>query len=138
MSSRHVGVVIAAPPETVYAWVRDPRNLPRWAAGVGDRVEERDGRWIVPGGPLGEVEFRFVPENDWGVLDHEVVLPSGEVAHNPLRVAPHPDGSEIVFSVRRAPSATDADVERDVAAVVADLERLRDLLEATPRPGPTT
>ncbi|ANY07009.1 polyketide cyclase [Pseudonocardia sp. HH130630-07] len=136
VGSRHVGVVVAVPPGTVYAWVRDPRNLPRWAAGVGDRIEERDGRWLVPGGPLGEIEIRFVPENAWGVLDHEVVLPSGEVAYNPLRVVPHPLGAEIVFSVRRAPAATDAEFERDVAAVVADLERLRGLLEVTPRPGP--
>jgi hypothetical protein len=28
----------------------------------------------------------FVPRNEYGVLDHEVTLPSGESVHNPMRV----------------------------------------------------
>lgn len=129
MTSRHVGVVIAAPPQRVYAYARDPRNLPQWAAGVGGTVEQRDGRWIVPGGPLGEIEFRFVPENDWGVLDHDVVFPDGTAVRNPLRVTGHPDGAEVVFSVRRDAVVSDEAFERDVAAVITDLERLRSVLE---------
>lgn len=131
-----VSVVVGAEPERVYAFARDPRNLRRWAAGVGDRIEERDGRWVVPGGPLGGIELRFAPENTWGVLDHEVLTATGERFHNPMRVVEHPGGAEVVFGVRRTPGAPDADHAADVAAVVADLERLRDLLEVTGPPAP--
>ncbi|MEJ8279610.1 SRPBCC family protein [Pseudonocardia spirodelae] len=134
--TRWVSVVVAAPPATVYAVARDPRNLPRWAAGVGDRVVERDGCWLVPGGPLGEIEIRFAAENPWGVLDHEVLTADGRRFHNPMRVVPHPDGAEVVFGVRRTPGAPDAAFEADAAAVAADLERLRALPELTPPPAP--
>ncbi|WP_224387756.1 SRPBCC family protein [Pseudonocardia sp. ICBG1293] len=135
-ASSWVSVVVGAAPERVHAFARDPRNLPRWAAGVGARIEERDGRWIVPGGPLGEIEIRFAADEAWGVLDHEVLTADGRRFHNPVRVVEHPDGAEVVFGVRRTPGAPDADHAADVAAVLADLERLRDLLEVSDPPGP--
>jgi hypothetical protein len=45
-----------------------------------------------------------------------------------MRVAPHPEGAEVVFSVRQL-TMTDDELERDAGLVQADLERLRDLLE---------
>jgi hypothetical protein len=46
-----------------------------------------------------------------------------------MRVVPNGDGSEVVFTVLRAPGATDDDLARDVALVEQDLRTLRDLLE---------
>jgi hypothetical protein len=40
---------------------------------------------------MGRVGFAFAERNEYGVLDHEVTLPSGEVLYNPMRVVP--DGS---------------------------------------------
>lgn len=127
--SRHVSVVIGADPGAVYAFASDPANLPRWATGLGGSIEQVDGRWLVADGPLGAVRVTFAPVNDWGVLDHEVTLPSGQSVHNPVRVARHPDGAEVVFSVRRDPDVTDDDFELDAATVAADLDRLRALIE---------
>lgn len=128
--SRHVSVVIGADPGAVYTFAADPANLPRWAAGLGGSVEQVDGRWLVANGPLGAVTVTLAPVNDWGVLDHEVTLPSGQTVHNPVRVARHPDGAEVVFSLRRDPAVTDADFERDARTVAEDLDRLRGLLES--------
>ena len=45
-----------------------------------------------------------------------------------MRVVAHPEGSEVVFSVRQL-TLSDDELERDADLVQADLGRLRDLLE---------
>jgi hypothetical protein len=127
--SRHVSVAIDRHPAAVAAYAGDPANLPAWAAGLASGVRPgEDGAWITDS-PMGEVTVRFAPANDLGVLDHDVTLPDGNVVHNPLRVLPNDDGSEVVFTVFRR-DLMDADAfEDDAAAVLADLERLKAVLE---------
>lgn len=129
MESRHVSVVVRRTPAEVYAFARDPANLPRWAAGlaVGDPEVGVDG--LVLDSPMGRVAVRFAAPNDLGVLDHEVTLPGGQVVLNPMRVVAHPDGAEVVFTVRQL-AMSDDELERDAATVAADLARLSGLLEA--------
>lgn len=129
MRSRHVSTVIAASPEAVYEFAAEPDNLHRWAAGLAQAHVERRGDELVVASPMGEVRVRFVPRNDLGVLDHDVTLPGGEVVTNPVRVLAHPDGAEVVFTVRQL-AMTDEELDRDVAAVQADLETLKSLVES--------
>lgn len=68
----------------------------------------------------------FVERNPHRVADHDVTLPSGTTVHNPLRVLAHPDGSEVVFTVRQI-ELTDEEFDRDCALVADDLARLRAL-----------
>ena len=113
----------------VYAYASDPANLPEWAPGLGSSVEQVDGRWFVET-PDGRVGVAFAPPNDYGVLDHEVTLPTGDVVYNPMRVVADGDGSEVVFSLRRLPEMSDQDFDRDAGLVQADLTRLKRVLEA--------
>jgi hypothetical protein len=85
-----------------------------------------NGQWFVETSD-GRVGFAFVPPTDYGVLDHHVTLPSGQVIYGPLRVISDGDGSssEVVFSLRRLPGMTDEDFARDAAALAADLARLK-------------
>lgn len=129
MRSEHVSVVIHRPPAEVSAFAGDPTHLPAWAAGLASGELRQEGGWLLADSPMGEVRVRFAAPNSLGVLDHEVVLPDGEVVHNPLRVLAHPEGAEVVFTVRQR-GMTPAELERDVAAVRADLKRLRELVEA--------
>ena len=124
---REITVRVHRPAAEVHAFARDPRNLPRWAAGLAAGIAEVDGRWLADS-PMGTVEVRFVSEEP-GVLDHDVVLPSGEVARNPVRVRPEGAGCAVVFTVRRQPGTSEAEFTADLDTVTADLERLRDLLE---------
>ncbi|MBB2925298.1 SRPBCC family protein [Cellulomonas cellasea] len=126
--SRHLSVHIDRSVPDVYAFVSDPANLPRWAPGLGGDVVEEDGRWFVET-PGGRAQITFTPRNDLGVLDHDVVTPSGETVHVPLRALADGDGCEVVLTVRRSPGMSDADLERDVVAVRQDLEQLRQVLE---------
>ena len=125
--SQDIRVRIARPAAEVHAFARDPRNLPAWAAGLAAGIEQRAGRWVADS-PMGEVEVRFTSDAR-GVLDHDVVLPSGEVVTNPLRVVPDGDGCEVVFTLRRRPGMTAEELTADADAVRADLARLRGLLE---------
>ena len=114
----------------VYEFASDPANLPQWAPGLGTSVENVDGQWFVETGS-GRVGLAFAERNKFGVLDHEVTLPSGDVIYNPMRVVPHGDGCEVVFSLRRLPDMSDEDFVRDAGLVQADLTRLKRLLEAS-------
>jgi hypothetical protein len=78
---------------------------------------------------MGRVGFAFAERNAFGVLDHEVTLPSGDVIYNPTRVIPDGDGCEAVFTLRRLPRMSDEEFERDAQAVAGDLARLQHIVE---------
>jgi polyketide cyclase/dehydrase/lipid transport protein len=126
--SRHISERIRRPLNEVYEYAADPANLPEWAPGLGSAVENVDGQWFVET-PMGRVGFEFVERNAYGVLDHEVTLPSGEVFYNPMRLAPDGDGCEAVFTLRSSPGLSDEEFERDARAVADDLARLKEIVE---------
>jgi hypothetical protein len=126
---RHVSVSILRRAEDVYAFASKPENLPVWAAGLGRSLTRVHDEWIADG-PLGRVRVRFTPENDLGVLDHDVELPAGVVVHNPIRVVPNGEGSEVTFTLFRQPDVSDQEYEKDTAAVERDLRTLRTVLES--------
>lgn len=127
----HVSTVIARPWREVYDYAADPAHLPVWAAGLAAAALEpgADGWWTASS-PMGTVDVRFCARNDLGVLDHVVRLPDGTEVLNPMRVVPWDDAAEVVFSVRPRAGMSDDDVAADVAAVAADLETLRRILES--------
>ncbi|WP_336659592.1 SRPBCC family protein [Leucobacter sp. USHLN153] len=127
-TAEHIAQSIDCSPERVAEFAGDPSNLPRWAAGLSAGIRNEGGRWITDS-PMGTVEVRFTGPVEFGILDHDVVLPDGSVVHNPLRVLRNDDGAEVVFTVYRLPGVTDADFARDAAMVRADLRRLRGCLE---------
>lgn len=129
MQSRHISCVMAAQPQIVYNFAADPDNLPRWAHGLASAEVTRDGDDLVAMSPMGEVRVTFVPRNELGVLDHDVRLPSGQTVNNPFRVLAHPEGSEVVFTIRQL-DLTDAEFDRDCQLVVDDLARLRQFVES--------
>lgn len=127
-TSRHLSTHIDRPAQDVYAYASNPANVPEWAAGLGGSIEQVDGDWVAES-PMGRVVVTFAESNEYGVLDHDVTLPSGETVYNPMRVIPDGDDSEVVFTIRRQPGMTDDDFDRDASAVQADLLTLKNLLE---------
>lgn len=128
--TRHVSVSIDRPPQEVYAFAAEPENLPRWASGLGGSVRKEGDGWIADG-PMGQIEIRFAPTNDLGVLDHDITLPTGETVHNPMRVVPNGTGSELTFTLFRRPEMTHGDFEQDAKTVRKDLMTLKAILEGT-------
>lgn len=127
MRSRHLSRVIGAPPADVYAFAANPDNLPKWAAGLAKSEVTRDGDTLFVDSPMGRVAVRFVPHNEFGVLDHDVTLPSGTTVTNPIRVLAHPEGAEVVFTIRQI-ELSDDEFDRDCRLVEEDLDRLGELV----------
>jgi hypothetical protein len=127
--SRHVSTVIRRPAAEVYAFAAEPGNLSSWATGLSRGEVSVDGDTLLVDSPMGRVTVRFVVRNEFGVLDHDVTLPSGTTVTNPVRVLGHPAGSEVIFTVRQI-ELTDEQFEADIRTVEADLDRLKAILES--------
>ncbi len=78
---------------------------------------------------MGSVKVKFADKNKFGVLDHDVILPSGEKFYNPMRVFPNNDGCEVIFTLYRRPEISDQAFAEDAQAVARDLKKLKALLE---------
>ena len=126
---RHVSVSMQRAPQAVYEFVCNGEHLPRWASGLGASVQASGSDWLADG-PLGTIRIRFAARNEFGILDHDVQLPSGEIVHNPMRVVPNGAGSELTFTLFRLPGINETAFASDAATVECDLKRLKALLEA--------
>src|SRR5665213_3281780 len=76
LPSRHLSVRIERPWRDVYDVLSEPANFARWASGLGGGLVEAGGVWRADT-PDGAVTIAFTPRNDFGVVDHQVLLPSG-------------------------------------------------------------
>ena len=128
--SQHIAIVVRCHRDLAYNFIREPRNLPKWATGLGTTIEQIDGEWVADSA-MGRLTIRFAPENEFGVVDHLVTLANGEGTSNPMRVLPHPLGCEVVFALQRGEDVSAEDFEADAAAIRADLGSLRTILEAS-------
>ena len=132
MHVQHISVFIDRQPAEVYEFASDPRNLSRWAAGLARSAIRQEGDEWVADSPMGKVKIRFVPQNRYGVLDHDVTLESGVTVHNPMRVARNGDGSELIFTLFPQPDMSDEKFAEDRAAVDKDLRTLKEPVEREP------
>ncbi|MCU1406398.1 MAG: hypothetical protein JWQ43_2701 [Glaciihabitans sp.] len=126
--SLHLSTPISRPAGEVYDYACDPANLPEWAAGLGGSIERVGTRWFAESA-TGNVMVTIAGRNEFGVLDHYVTLPSNETIYNPMRVIPNGNECEVVFTLRRGAGVSDEDFAADEAAIVADLAKLKRLLE---------
>lgn len=126
---QHISITIARHPSDVYDFASNPENLPRWAAGLAGSEIEREGAAWVAEAPFGKVKIKFVEQNKFGVMDHDVELDSGVVVHNPMRVVPNGDGSEFIFTLLRQPDMSDSQFAEDKLAIEKDLSALKEILE---------
>jgi hypothetical protein len=126
--SRQVSVSISRSADEVYNFVSSPQNLPLWAGGLSGSIKNVNGDWVAES-PMGSVKIRFADKNRFGILDHDVTLPSGETFYNPMRVVSNGDGSELVFTLYQRTGMSDRDFKKDEEQIKTDLERLKTLIE---------
>ena len=129
LQSRTLSVSIDCPPHRVYAFVSNPENLPRWAAGLCKSVSKSEAGWIVET-PQGPMNLHFVENNDLGVLDHYVSPAPGVEVFVPMRVLPNGSGSEVLFTLFQLPGMSDEKFAEDAELVACDLETLKRVLES--------
>jgi hypothetical protein len=125
--SRTVSLSIECPAPQVYAFVTNGDNLAKWLT-FCTSVRRSGDEWLIDT-PGGEMAIRFVPENQFGVLDHYARLPSGQEVLNPMRVVPNGTGSEVIFTLFQSAEMSDEEFARDAGIVDADLRKLKSVLE---------
>lgn len=125
----HLSVSINRSVDDTYNFLSEPRNFSKWAPGFCLSIEETttDNTWKIQTSN-GEAYATFVEKNKLGVVDHYVTMDKVTV-YIPLRVLANGSGSEVVFSLFKQPNMSDADLEKDKAAVEKDLQSLKALLE---------
>lgn len=114
----------------VYGFASRPENMPAWASGLASGLTQDGDDWLADGGPIGQVRVRFAPDNAFGVIDHRVAMPTGEVVENALRVTPNGEGAEVAFTLLKRSDMDDAAFEADAAHVLKDLQTLKAIMEA--------
>lgn len=129
LESRTVSIRINCPLARAYAFLARPENIPQWASGLGDSMR-RDGEAWIAETPNGPLKVRFTAPNDFGVLDHYVMLDSGDEVTIPMRAIANGDGCEILLTLLRLPAMSDEKFSADIAWVQRDLQALKTLLEA--------
>jgi hypothetical protein len=125
---RHISVSINRPANEVYEFASNPENLPQWATGLGGSIKKVKGEWTADT-PMGKAKIRFAEKNQFGILDHDVILESALRFHNPMRVLPNGRRSEVIFTLFRKPDVSEEKFLEDAKWVEKDLKILRDLLE---------
>jgi len=128
LQSRTLSISIGCRPDKVYAFVSNPENLPRWAAGLCKSVRKSGSGWIVET-TQGPMNLRFVKNNDLGVLDHYVTGAPGVEVYVPIRVVPNGSGSTVLFTLFQLPGMSDEKYVEDTGLVTRDLETLKKVLE---------
>ncbi len=124
-----LSVSIDCPPAAIAAFVADPRNLPLWAGGLCKSVRQDGDDWWIDTGE-GEVGLQFTGPAEHGILDHRVTVAPDVQVFVPMRVVPNEAGSEVLFTLFRPPAMTDFRLQQDIALVTADLQRLKQVMEA--------
>jgi hypothetical protein len=124
-----VSVHIARDWRDVYAFASPPQAFPLWASGLGKPLGHEGALWSFESSD-GPVTVRFSAANDYGVLDHYVLLPDGNEIYIPLRVIANGNGSDVQFTLFRLPGMTDEKFAADAQWVERDLNALKALLEA--------
>lgn len=128
--SHTISVSIDRPFEDVYAYLSKPTNFEQWAAVEGGTFRPLDnGDWQADT-PFGFRHFRFSAPNNYGVLDHAVFVPGGEVLYTPMRVVPNDRGTELTFTFFRREGMDDAQFSSAVEWITTDFLALKSLLEA--------
>jgi len=126
--ARTVSVSIARTADEVYEYLTDATHLPHWSDFITAVEPDGDG-WLATTSQ-GITRMRFVPRNEFRVLDHRVTVSPGLEVYVPMRVLENgAAGSEVIFTVFHLPGMTGAEFEADIQLVRTDLAKLKRVLE---------
>lgn len=112
MNSKAVMVFFQCSLEKVYRFASNPKKLPAWTSSFVLSIRNENGKWIAETKD-SQFEIEFVPENEFGVLDHTVRLEIGLELYNPVQVIKNGEGSDIMFTLFQHEGMTDEQFEQD-------------------------
>ena len=121
-------IAIHSSRDKVVQFLRDPRNLPRWAIGFAKAVRQDGEQWRVETGG-GEMGIRVAAEPSLGVVDFYMSPAPGVEGLAASRVIPSAGGVEYVFTQFQPPTMPDDVFDQSVRALAHELTVLKALLE---------
>ncbi len=125
------GVEIMAPRDDVFAFLREPGNLPRWAHAFV-LAEKGRARLETPGGTV-DVGLEVFSDADTGVVDWRLTFPDGGIGVAHSRVTETTRGTSIYSFVLHAPPVALEKVEGALEAqrvlLQSELTTLKSLME---------
>jgi hypothetical protein len=125
MQSRTVTAVLDAPKETVFDYLSEIQNLPKWATEFARELKyEGDKAKVVNG--FGEFYFRIDADRDTGVIDMYAGATEDELGLFPTRVVDLPGGaSAFTFTMFKAPGMPDELFESQYQSLLREFDNIR-------------
>lgn len=124
---KNISISINRSAGEVYQFASNAENFPKWVDFI-DSISKQGDIWIAKT-KLGSMKIKFAASNDFGIIDHEVTFPNGEIVNNPMRAIANNNGCEFTFTLFRMPGKTDSEFNEDAAAVTKDLQNLKEIME---------
>jgi hypothetical protein len=122
-------VTLDAPATTVFDFLADPENLPRWAVGFAHAVRRDGDAWQVRTAQ-GEVGLRLAADAARGTIDFHMAAGPGAEAVAYSRVIPAPEGAVYVFTQLQETGMSDAAFDGQVRALREELVVLQAIMRA--------
>ena len=130
LKSRSLTVSINCDTKTVYEFVFNLENLPKWASKAFQSIKQDNDEWIAETAQ-GSAKISLTQRNDFGVLDHYVKLSSlGVEVYVPMRVVQNGiDVSEVILTLFYATHMSEEKFAQDIRMVERDLKNLKSIIE---------
>ncbi len=120
---RTVNLAVRAPRDTVFNFLADIENLPRWATEFCERVELRRGRWWALTS-RGELLCYTCADDATGVIDLCCGPSDDEVWRFPIRVWTVPGATLVQFTFAQPPATPDEAYERQFQSLLTEMRGL--------------
>jgi hypothetical protein len=131
LKSKTLSISINSKPKTVYEFVLNLENLPKWAKMFCRSIKLLNGEWIAE--ILQEqAKVRITKRNAFGILDHYVKLlssPNVDEVYVPMRVVQNDDRSEVIFTIFELAGMAEERYAEDIRMVEQDLKNLKSIVE---------
>ena len=122
-------VTLEADADSIFQFLADPENLPRWAVAFAHGVRREGDGWVVRTAN-GDVVVRVEADARLRTVDFHMAPAPGVEAVAYSRVLPNDHGAEYVFTQLQSPSMPDAVFDGQVRALAEELRVLQSLVRA--------
>lgn len=129
LKSSIVSLSIERPVASVYRFLADPQNYPKWASLTGHRFERRGERDWFADTAAGPRIIRFAERNGYGVLDHAFFAEGETPITNPMRVVTNGQDTLLTYTGFQRPGMSDEKFASTMEWINADLLAAKSLLE---------